>query len=223
MSGTRNSSGSFGRHGLRPTVGQVDRVPLFVEHEVEGLLQIPHPLLLHGQLAVGDGVELHPLHQLLDPGLVQHLEQPLVLRHAQPGLIELQRRIVPGLGVLQQRLGLGQQRVYHRGLLPDQLGHLAAELGVLLVGLVAHRPGDDQRGPGLVDEDRVHLVDDGVRVLPLHPLIEREHHVVAQVIEAELVVGAVGDVGEVGGAALGRGRLGIVETGDRQARDTWNT
>ena len=91
----------------------MDRVPLFVQHEVERLFQIPHALLLHGQLAVGDGVELHPLHQLLGSRLVQHLEQPLVLGHAQPGLIELQRRIVPGLGVFQQLLGLGQQRVHH--------------------------------------------------------------------------------------------------------------
>ena len=36
----------------------------------------------------------------------------------------------------------------------------------------------------------------------LHAIFEIELHVVAQVVEAELVVGAVGDVGGVGGAAL---------------------
>jgi hypothetical protein len=51
-------------------------------------------------------------------------------------------------------------------------------------------------------------------VLALDPLLQREHHVVAQVIEAELVVGAVGDVGEVGRSALRRGRLRIIQTGD---------
>ena len=36
----------------------------------------------------------------------------------------------------------------------------------------------------------------------LHAILDLELHVVAQVVEAELVVGAVGDVGGVGGAAL---------------------
>ena len=66
MSGTRNELGIVGRHRLGAPVGQVDRVALLVEHEVERVLEVAHPLLLDRQLAVGDGVELHPLHQLLD-------------------------------------------------------------------------------------------------------------------------------------------------------------
>ena len=63
-------------------------------------------------------------------------------------------------------------------------------------------PGDDQRGAGLVDQDRVDLVDDGEVVAALHHVLDRVRHVVAQVVEAELVVGAVGDVGGVGDPAL---------------------
>ena len=44
-------------------------------------------------------------------------------------------------------------------------------------------------------------------VAALHHLLDRVRHVVAQVVEAELVVGAVGDVGGVGGAALVGGHL----------------
>ena len=44
-----------------------------------------------------------------------------------------------------------------------------------------------------------------------------DDHVVAQVVEAELVVRAVRDVGEVRGAALGRSRLGVVEAADGEA------
>ncbi len=62
--------------------------------------------------------------------------------------------------------------------------------------------GDDQRGAGLVDQDRVDLVDDRVGVPALHQVVERVRHVVAQVVEAELVVGPVGDVGVVGDAPL---------------------
>jgi hypothetical protein len=57
---------------------------------------------------------------------------------------------------------------------------------------------DDERRAGLVDEDRVDLVDDGVVERALHVLERRELHVVAQVVEAELVVLAVGDVAPVG-------------------------
>ncbi len=55
---------------------------------------------------------------------------------------------------------------------------------------------------GLVDEDGVDLVDDAVVLSALDHVFEVELHVVAEVVEAELVVGAVGDVGGVGFTAL---------------------
>ena len=76
--------------------------------------------------------------------------------------------------------------------------HARVELG-RLVG----RAGDDERRPGLVDEDAVDLVDDGVVELALGQVGQAELHVVAEVVEAELVVRAVGDVGAIGGIALG--------------------
>ncbi len=71
--------------------------------------------------------------------------------------------------------------------------------GELVVELrrVGDATRDDERGARLVDEDRVDLVDDGVDVAPLHLAGSRQRHVVAQVVEAELVVGAVGDVAGV--------------------------
>ena len=83
------------------------------------------------------------------------------------------------------------------------LGELDVPAGVLL-----GRPGDDQRRPRLVDEDRVHLVDDREVVAALHALVDRPGHVVAQVVEAELVVRAVGDVGRVRLLPLRRRHLG---------------
>src|SRR5690606_6494765 len=59
-------------------------------------------------------------------------------------------------------------------------------------------------------------VNDGVHVASLNPLVQREHHVVAQVVEAELVVGAVRDVRAVRSAAsIGTG-VGVVETANRE-------
>ena len=75
-------------------------------------------------------------------------------------------------------------------------GEREVQVGRLL-GLAA----DDQRRPRLVDEDVVDLVDDREAALALHPLVELDDHVVAQVVEPELVVRAVGDVRGVGLAA----------------------
>ena len=93
-------------------------------------------------------------------------------------------------------------------------------LGVAGLGLVANKPardagevvvdlrsdlglaGDDQRRPRLVDQDRVDLVHDRVIVPALDEAFERHGHVVAQVVEAELGVGAVDHVGRIGLAAL---------------------
>ena len=79
-----------------------------------------------------------------------------------------------------------------------QTGGKIVRQGVQLGGLFPHT-GDDQGGTGLVDEDGVHLVHNGESVAPLHELSLVDGHVVPQVIEAKLVVGAVGDVRVVGG------------------------
>ena len=74
--------------------------------------------------------------------------------------------------------------------------HDSGELAVPLRGGVG-RTRDDQRCTRLVDEDRVDLVDDRRIVTALDQVVQRVGHVVAQIVEAELVVRAVGDVGGV--------------------------
>ncbi len=81
-------------------------------------------------------------------------------------------------------------------LVPDHLkGHFVGS--DIVVEFAFGGSGDDERRTRLVDQDRVHFVDDGVVVLPLHHLVEGVFHVVTQVVETELVVGTVGDVGVV--------------------------
>ena len=85
----------------------------------------------------------------------------------------------------------------------DLIVDIAAELRndlvdlVVLVGGFVAGTGNDERRPGFVDQDRVHFVDDRVVMLALNAAREVELHVVAQVIEPELVVGSVGDVGVI--------------------------
>ena len=69
--------------------------------------------------------------------------------------------------------------------------------GVKLGGFVP-LAGNDQRRSGLVDENGVHLVHDGEYMIPLNLVFLIGHHVVPQIVEAQLVVGAVGDVGVIG-------------------------
>ncbi len=69
--------------------------------------------------------------------------------------------------------------------------------GGVELGAVLERARDDERRARLVDQDRVHLVDDGEVVAALHHLAYRVFHVVAEIVEAELVVGAVGDIAAI--------------------------
>ncbi len=87
--------------------------------------------------------------------------------------------------------------------LGDQLVDGDVELRAVLA-----RPRDDQRRARLVDQDRIHLVDDREIMIALQHLREVGLHVVAQVVEAQLVVGGIGDVGVVGDLLVGLGHAG---------------
>ena len=99
--------------------------------------------------------------------------------------------------------------------LGDLLAHDGVHLGKLSAGLaplhgfrqdvadlvelrgLAALAGNDKRRSRLVDQDRVHLVDDGVVEGALHQLLLVNHHVVAQIVKAQLVVRHIGDVAGV--------------------------
>jgi hypothetical protein len=85
----------------------------------------------------------------------------------------------------------------------------------VLLGLALRRAGDDQRRAGLVDQDRVDFVDDREVEVLLDLLLRRPLHVVAEVVEAELVVRPVQDVAGVHRLALLR-RHARLDRADRQ-------
>ena len=150
-------------------------------------------------LAVADDVVLVALEQLLGlDGVVEVADQRRVgglveVVDAELVLDELHADLVHADGALAQvHLVVGV--LLHQRRQPGELG--------VPVRRAVGGPGDDQRGAGLVDQDGVDLVDDREVVPALHQIGQRVRHVVAQVVEAELVVGAVGDVGGVGGAPL---------------------
>ena len=162
-------------------------------------------------LAAGDEVVLVALVQLL--GLERH-------RHlVDEVLLHLVVEVLDAEGLLDP-LDAGVQRHDHALVLFDLVVDVALQRAddrgelVVQLGGVGDSAGDDQRRARLVDEDRVDLVDDRVVVAALGLVDEAAGHVVAEVVEAELVVRPVGDVGGVLLALLGGRRL---EPGDDQA------
>ena len=95
-------------------------------------------------------------------------------------------------------------------LVMDTFTHLRRQLGedAVELGGTVNRAGNDERGTGLINKNGVHLIDDAVVVTALNGVIERADHVVAQVVKAQLVVGAVGDIAGIGLFTLRRTHFG---------------
>src|ERR1700680_1708202 len=82
-----------------------------------------------------------------------------------------------------------------------ELGNDAIDLGVFVGGFFAGAR-NNQRGAGFIDQNGVDFVHDGEVVAALAPVAQIELHVVAEIVEAKLVVGTISNVGGVGFTAL---------------------
>ena len=76
---------------------------------------------------------------------------------------------------------------------------------------------DDQWCASLIDQNRVHFVNNGEIQPPLHPVSNFVNHVVTQVVKTIFIVGAVGDVCLVGGLFFFARHVGQVDA-NRQAQ-----
>ena len=83
-----------------------------------------------------------------------------------------------------------------------QAGHSFGHNGVHIRGFLAGA-GNNQRRTGLIHQNGVHLIHDGKIQLPLHHLVLLDNHVVAEVVEAELVIGTESHVAAIGVLSLG--------------------
>ena len=187
------------RQQVEAFVGKFDTVVLLVDHEIELVghdVHVAH-VVLHVELL---GLE----HARLDARLAEELDEGFVLGESLEGTEEEQGAFLLHLLVvaLHLLLGLGEELGAKILLRIDHGLHLRAILVEELLLTLGHGAGDDQRRTGIVDQHGVDLVDDGVVMLTLHEVLRADGHVVAQVIEAELVVRAEGDVREVSLAAL---------------------
>src|ERR1700730_14013079 len=70
--------------------------------------------------------------------------------------------------------------------------------GYIEIVPVVGSPRNDQRRPSLIDENRIDLVDDRIMMAALSHLGKLVFHVIAEIVEAELIVGAIGNIGGIG-------------------------
>ena len=210
---------------------------------LDGLVQAVRPAPAGHEAAreLVDDRDLPVLHHVVDVA-VEEIVGPQalvhVVEHVHVGRVPQVLHPEEALAVGHAHLGEGDRLVL---LVDDEVARLL-ELGPLLGLLVAGDArarlelrddrvdpvvlvrrllggaADDERGPRLVDEDRVDLVHDREVVAPLDVHAEVELHVVAQVVEAELVVRPVRDVGRVGHLALAVVHA-VLDDADREAEE----
>ncbi len=170
----------------------VDDLDLAVlDHVVD--VDLVERLGLERLVEVVDELRVFGRVEVVDPDRALDLLQ--ALRRDADGL-ELLVELEVGAGVLGRALRVAWRRA-ERGELPGDSREVVVDLCGRL-GLA----GDDERRPRLVDQDRVDLVDDPERMAALDNAVEADGHVVAEVVEAELGVRPVGDVGVVGRLTL---------------------
>ena len=202
--------------------------PAAARHGAPGVLVDDHDLIvLHHVLAIlveqGVGLErrVHMVQQGQVVGGVEALagfQQVALHQHRLDQLVAVLGELHLALLLVDVIVAFGRLAVFTLFLpLRLQLGDQGVHLLVEFRG-VRRRAGDDQRRTRLIDEDRVHFVDDGVEQAALDPVFQAERHVVAQVVEAVFVVGAVGDVAGVG-LAFFRLRLLGVDHAHAQAQE----
>src|SRR5579859_1197464 len=83
----------------------------------------------------------------------------------------------------------------------DEFGDDLVDLGVFVGGFFGGA-GDNQRSARFIDENGIHFVNNGELVAGLDALREVVLHVVAEIVETELVVRAVSEIGAVSCFAL---------------------
>ena len=151
---------------------------------------------VHNAAGLDGTVNIMAQRHIVGVGQVIHVEERLGLLDARLGQGRGLALFVHNVIAVDLFLGLNLVVQLDDDTLFQRLGEVVSALvhhaGILPLA------ADDQRGTGLVDEDGVDLVHDGKGVAALDHVCLVDDHVVAQVVEAKLVVRAVGDVGLVG-------------------------
>ncbi len=195
-------------------VSEVDLAVLFVDFIVEGFYGLGHfaAVVLN---VVALGFEQQRLHAVL----AQEFDQGLIFRAGEICAVEGQGAFATGFGIVGRNFfaSLAHQTDLELALCVDHVLDVVFVFVEVLVVALGHGTGYNQRRAGVVNKHRVDLVDNGIVVFALHHVVRAHCHVVAQVVEAEFVVGAEGDVAVICGAALVGVGLVLVDAVDSRA------
>ena len=194
----------FGLDGLMQSLGVTTALHDAAGELIDDLdLAVGHHVLL---VAVEHVLGFERLLQMVDEGA----GQIAVDIFDAEALLDLLQALLGGgdgvLGLVHDEVTGGLDRLAGKhveiGLLA--LSEAADGAGEVLVGAGAlgAGTGDDEGRARLIDQDGVNLVDDGECVAALNALTGAQNHVVTQVVETELGVGAVCDIGIVSAALL---------------------
>ena len=193
-------------------VRQVNSMVLLIDHEIKFIGNLRHLALIVLDIEV-----LCLLHQLLHARLAEELDERLIFRKTfltSEKEFSAKSLVPVGNGLLGIIESLGDEGA----LACVKFLDIWAELLELLVVLgLAHRSGNDERSPGVVNEDGVHLIDNGEVMLALDEVIHPRRHIVPQIVETELVVGSEGNVAFVCLTAGIAVRLVLVDAVHRQS------
>ena len=179
--------------------GEFNGVLFFVDHEEEFIVDDVHVfrLLLH--------VEVFDfLQQGFHARFAQEFDEGFVFgqtpMRSEQQFASFALVFVGGLSG-EELFGFGQYLCYKVFLHVVEPVHVFFHVVEELVFAFGCRSRDDEGCTGIVDQHRVNLVNYGEVVFSLHQFVRVSCHIVTQVVETEFVVGAVGDVGVVGGAS----------------------
>ena len=115
------------------------------------------------------------------------------------------------------------QEVRRQGrLLAYERSHAILVLIEHLILALGDRTGDDQRCTGIIDQDGVDLIDDGVVMSTLYEVKRRGSHVITQVVKTKLIIRSERNITSIGLTALVAIRTMLVNTVHRQAEEHIN-
>ena len=160
------------------------------------------PVLYHIiDVPVHDAVGLNRLVDMVQIGGVFHIHQVIDLEKGL-GFFHARRGQSSGAGFFIYDVVSIHVVVFFLGVQLFDLykTHFAHKLvsQLVQVGGFGAGAGDNQRRPGLVNQNRVHFVYNGIMMSPLYLVFLTDGHVITQIVKPHLVIGSVGDVGGIG-------------------------
>ncbi len=187
------------RYQVETFIRQLNGVLFFFYYKVQLIVDDVHVFHLLGHVEV-----LCLLQAGFYPGFTQKFDESLAFGQTAVGSEKKFKAflffVLVSSGIFKQAFGFRQNAVDELALLLIKRLNVRFQSVKFLRIAFGCGSRNDERCTGIVNQNGVNLIHNGVVMRPLHQFVRLGSHVVAQVIKAEFVVGAVGYVGKIGRA-----------------------